>query len=29
MQIVDKNCGRAAKPPSATAIAAITASKDV
>jgi len=26
MQIVDKNCGRAAKPPSATAIAAITAS---
>ena len=26
MQIVDKNCGRAAKPPSATAIAAIIAS---
>ena len=26
MQIVDKNCGRTAKPPSATAIAAITAS---
>ena len=26
MQIVDKNCGRTAKPPSATAIATITAS---
>ena len=26
MQIVDKNCGRTAKPPSATAIAAITTS---